>query len=106
MPSQELETLTHWAFATVECCMTLEDIDWESISSIYEELRKKMMPKELLEEKDETKLSELFKAWSETEDGKKFNAIPALLLIDPDGKVLLSNPSMDELAEKIEELRR
>ena len=33
------------------------------------------------------------------------NAIPALLLIDPDGKVLLSNPSMAELARKIDELR-
>ena len=32
------------------------------------------------------------------------NAIPALLLIGPDGKVLLSNPNMDELAKTIEAL--
>jgi thiol-disulfide isomerase/thioredoxin len=34
------------------------------------------------------------------------NAIPALLLIAPDGKVLLSNPSMNELAKTIDELRK
>jgi peroxiredoxin len=33
------------------------------------------------------------------------NAIPALLLIAPDGTVLLANPDLKELTEKIEELR-
>jgi thiol-disulfide isomerase/thioredoxin len=32
------------------------------------------------------------------------NAIPALMLIDPEGKVLLSNPPLPVLVEKIEEL--
>jgi len=33
------------------------------------------------------------------------NAIPTLLLISTDGKVLLSNPDMQELAKKVDELR-
>ena len=34
------------------------------------------------------------------------HAVPALYLICPDGKVLLSDPSVDELAEKIDEIRK
>jgi thiol-disulfide isomerase/thioredoxin len=45
-------------------------------------------------------------AWqSDTARSYGINAIPALLLIDPDGKVLLSNPSVAELARTIDELR-
>jgi thiol-disulfide isomerase/thioredoxin len=33
-------------------------------------------------------------------------AIPALLLIGPDGKVVLSNPSLDDLTKTIDELRK
>jgi thiol-disulfide isomerase/thioredoxin len=42
---------------------------------------------------------------SDTARAYGINAIPALLLIDPDGKVLLSNPSMAELTRTIDELR-
>ena len=43
---------------------------------------------------------------SDTARSYGVQAIPALLLLDTDGKVLLSNPSVAELGEKIEELRR
>jgi thiol-disulfide isomerase/thioredoxin len=75
VPSQELETLTHWAFAKVECCMTLEDMDSHPANIALEKLREEMMPKELLEETDQQKLMELYKAWSETEECKKYNAL-------------------------------
>jgi len=42
---------------------------------------------------------------SDTARSYGVQSIPALLLLDPDGKVLLSNPSMTELAKMIDELR-
>ncbi len=38
--------------------------------------------------------------------GYGVSGIPALLLIDPDGNVLLSNPSLDDLQKKIDELKK
>ena len=72
--AKEFESQPDWTFATITCTPTTEHLNFESIQSEFENLRVKMMPKELREETDQEKLMVLSQAWNETEDGK--NSMP------------------------------
>ena len=69
VPVKEFETPPDWTFAHVVCTPAEEKIELP-IAEI-EALQKKMVPKEILENRDDpAKAME----WLETDDGKKFNA--------------------------------
>ena len=72
-PSPEFVTPPDWTFSHIECTPTLEKV--KNPPGVLQELREKMMPKEILNEMNPMKQMELSKAWNETEEGKEFKAV-------------------------------
>ena len=66
--AKEFETPPNWIFTTITCTPKFEEPDFSG----FTEFRDKMLPKEVLDATDQAKQAERYKAWLETEAGKKY----------------------------------
>ena len=67
VPSQEFEIAPYWTFSHITCVPVLEKAEFSR--EAYQELRERMLPKEVEQEQDQMKRA----TWFETEDGKKWS---------------------------------
>jgi peroxiredoxin len=81
LPANEFEAPPDWRFSHIECTPAADNTV-EFPQAAAEELRDKMVPKEILETNDPVKQSELAQAWLETEEGKKYRAAAEELMKD------------------------
>jgi thiol-disulfide isomerase/thioredoxin len=82
IPASEFEAPPDWRFSHIECTPASGSDTVEYPHAAAEELRKKMVPKDILEETDMAKRMELSRTWMETEEGKKFIAASEELVKD------------------------
>ena len=74
VPSKEFETSPDWTLSHIQCTPALEKVEYPG--NAVDELREKMIPKEILEETadrmKEMELHVVWMKWMKTEEGKKF----------------------------------
>jgi len=100
VPAAEFETPPNWSFAIATCQLTPEPLDFFGMQAGIEKLREEMMPKELLEApkegEDQEKRIERFRAWNESEDGKKFHAAINEMIKDTNAAQERNNEKRDK----------